>query len=81
MVLERGGTHARQAIAALRLMGAFAGAAGAGAAVDVDGLPETWAAGEVDATDEAAVEPKAELPYEALGFGSMTAGRRLQGRG
>lgn len=64
-------TYARQAMAALRLMAGFAGAAGP--AVDADGLPETWAAGDVDAIDEAAVEPKAELAYETLGFGSITA--------
>ena len=63
-------TYARQAMAALRLMAGFAGAAGA--AVDVDGLPETWAAGDVDAIDEAAVEPKAELAYETWWFGSIT---------
>lgn len=41
--------------------------------MDADGLPETWAAGDVGAIDEAAVEPKAKLAYETLGFGSITA--------
>lgn len=56
-------THLRQAIGALRLIPRLAPAAG----VEVDdGLPATLAAGDVDAADNPAVEPNAELAYEPL---------------
>lgn len=68
-------THLRQAIGALRLTPGLAPAAG----VEVD-VGETWAVGDVDAAEEAAVEPKVAPSCEPL-RSMMAAGRGRQTRG